>query len=127
MSGYIWLAFWLGYLVAGAVYARSLIGVWTRDPKSTVRVDDDGGDRAMTAMGALALGLVWPLTMGFRRLRDWLWRPIDRNAERVKRLEADRDEWYVREHNSTTDEERRMARDIRTTLDDVLRSEKARR
>lgn len=124
MSGYVWLAFWLGYFAMSVMYARHLVYKWAHDPDSTSYQGEgrhvDNADRAEVAMGALGCGLIWPIVMGFLKGRDWLFKPVDQNRERVERLKADREAWLSKRYSAQTEDERRMADDIVKTLDDIL-------
>lgn len=110
------------YLVLGAFYSRAVVRRWARDPESMFAGGGDSFDRSGAAAGAIGVGLLWPIALVFYAIKAWLWKPVDRDAERLDRLRADRDAWRGRT-NSTDPGERRMATDIVSTLDDILRRE----
>jgi hypothetical protein len=59
-----------------------------------------------------------------RRINAYAWRPVEVEAERRKRLQQDREDWRGRSYDqSLPPDQRRMAADIVTTLDDILRRE----
>ena len=130
MTGWLWLAFWLAYFAQGVFYARQTIHRWASDPSSLSYAHSggrvDGGDRAIAALAAFGIGLIWPVAMVWRLFALWLWKPVDRDLERIARLASDREDWRRREYAATSDSERRMAHDIRVTLDDILRREQRR-
>ena len=109
----------VAYLAAGAVYARGRIRHWSKYSDLWSGTLDDG-ERAAVAMGAIGAGLIWPLSIAFLAARDWLWKPADRDADRRDRMEADLRDWRERARTGS-DDERRMAADIVTTLEDLLR------
>lgn len=113
------LAITLAYFAVGLIHARRLVNRWSQDPDALCS-DGDGFERTSAALGALGMGLIWPLSMAFDLLRAWLWKPADRREARFEQLRKDRDDWRQREHSAETEQERQMARDIGKTLDDIL-------
>jgi hypothetical protein len=114
-----WLIF-AAYMVVTAFYSRACVRRWVRDPDSVFYSVTQSPDRSGAAAAALGVGLIWPLAIVFHLIKDWLWRPLDRDAARRDRLRADRAAWQTRTY-STDQDERRMANDIVSTLDDILR------
>ena len=59
-----------------------------------------------------------------RRINAYAWRPVEEDAERRERLKQDREDWRRRSYDHALPlEQRRMAADIVTTLDDILHRE----
>lgn len=120
MTAAIVTAVVVAYLGVGLVFARSALRRWQADPKSLTSMSSDGADRAMSALGALAFGLIWPLSVGFLALRDWLWKPADRDEARREQMWEDYLHWLRESHNAATEQERATAKTIADTLDDLL-------
>lgn len=111
----------LSYLLITLVFARNRILHWHKDPSSLVDITDST-DRMLSSLAAISLGLIWPVALIFFALRDWLWKPADRDAERLNRLRADHRDWKQKAYDRTaTNEERRMAADIANTLADIIK------
>lgn len=120
MTLVIWLAAAAGYLAVAVTFARSRVRHWHK--VSPLFDANDGVDRGAYALGGLALGLIWPLTLGFLAVRDWLWRPVDRDIARREQMSKDRDDWRARSRSASDEAERKTAADIADTLDDLLRA-----
>lgn len=111
-----------GYLGTGLVFARASIRRWKADPKSMLNYSTaDNSDRALAALAALALGLIWPVALAFHALKDWLWKPADRDTARLDQMVADRDHWREQARDAPTEQERATARTIVETLDDLIK------
>lgn len=73
-------------------------------------------------------GALWPYAVFHelvaRRINGYAWRPVEAELERRERLRQDREDWRRRSFDhSLPPEQRRMAADIVTTLDDILHRE----
>jgi hypothetical protein len=79
-------------------------------------------DRRMSAILALLLGLMWPLTLGFYVWSDWLWKPVDRDQERIERLRADVEYWRRRVRETPAGQDRDTARDMADALTESLKN-----
>jgi hypothetical protein len=108
-----------GYLVCAVLYARALITRWY-DPNDSLA--HDMGLRGISALGALGCGLIWPLTMVFLRLRDWLYRPAVAREERIVQLRQDITSWK-RELAATDpdDPKRVMIENVLSALNDIAK------
>lgn len=106
------------YLAGGLVFARNRLRHWHETDH--YGMFEEGTERGMAVLGAVFFGLIWPLSMAFLLFRDWMWRPVDRQTERIQRLRAERDDWE-RKYYSGTEAEQAMAPDILATLNDLLR------
>lgn len=111
------------YLAVGLAYARVTIQRWARDPRAVLANDPDSGDKAGVALGALVMGLFWPLAMGFLALRDWLWKPADKDKARRDQMQQDRQHWLRESGSADTPEARAAAKTIADTLGDLLGQE----
>lgn len=109
-----------GYLAAALTFARSTLRRWQAIPNSETATASDGVDRAASAAAALLFGALWPITLAFWSLRDWLWKPIDKQAARVDQMRIDRDYWRQQVSEAATEAERDTARRIVETLDDLI-------
>ena len=109
----------VAYLVVAVAYARGRIRHWYRTGSD---IDfTDGVDRMAATLAALGLGLIWPVSMLAAELRQWMCRPVDVDLERMERLRSDYQDWRAKERQATAEEDRRLAKDIADTLDELLR------
>lgn len=123
MTSVLWLSATLAYLAAGLVFARGRLRQWHRTDEYGFL--DDGMERGLAVFVAVLLGLIWPLSVTFLKFRDWMWRPVDKEQERVAQLRSDLAAWSKKANDlSATEQERQAARDIIAVLDDLLRATK---
>lgn len=80
MTLVIW-ALIVAYLAGLVTFARFLLRRWH---KAGTFDAASGFERVSTTLGAVGLGLIWPLSLGFLHLSDWLLRPVDRDEARRK-------------------------------------------
>ena len=81
-------------------------------------------------MLAVVGGLFWPIGLAYTAVRrlvvapihTWLWRPVDQRRARLERLRADLDLWAEKARRASSDDERRMARDVVESLTEIIRS-----
>lgn len=115
-----WTSF-IGYLTVTMLFARNRIQHWHKDQDALLD-SSNPGDRMVAAIAAVSLGLIWPLAVLFFGLRDWLWKPADRDRERLERLRSDERDWRMKAYDrAASEDDRRMAADIANTLSDIVR------
>lgn len=117
--------------VAVMVYIRMVPVCYRRKIADKEFMFDDTNERYARESAPLMAGwraVLWPYAVIYesvvRKVNAAAWRPIVDAQKRHARLVEDRDTWQARARDhSTSPEQRRMASDIVTTLDDILRRE----
>lgn len=143
---------WLGpvlaaYLTVGAVTTRSTVTRWIRQfyaYKDQERADrahyspdakhwdmpngvdpHDRTDLVLAALGAICIGIAWPLSSLVLWAVSWLKAPAERERSHVEQLKQDRDDWNRKAYESSG-EDSRMVRQIADALDDILKDHNVR-
>jgi hypothetical protein len=117
---FAWIAVAAGWTFVALMFARSTLLRWSKSTGNLGVDVDDKVELGIATIGAIAMGLIWPLTLGFYGLRSWMVKPAEAQNAKNKQMFQDREDWYHTSLYSDDPQERETAKLLVKTLDDLL-------